>query len=90
MEEHLVHALAALVPLAQDGRALVGLVREGVQLPARHLAHGHQVRARPREGLAVHHRRAEALEVAVGEVEVGPSRARHGVLRRRRHRLTAR
>jgi hypothetical protein len=90
VELHLVHALAPLVPLAQNGRVLVRLVREAVQLPARHLAHGHQVRVGAREGVSVHHRRAEPLEIAVGEVEVRPSRGRHGGRSGRRHRLTAR
>jgi hypothetical protein len=83
MENHLVHAPAPLVPGPEDGGCLVGGVGEGIELAARDLAHGDQVRAGPRVKLRAHRRLAELLERAVDQEEVQPARDGHGVLRGR-------
>src|SRR5215510_709984 len=82
MEDHLVDALAALVPGPEDGRILVGGVGEGVELASGDLAHRDQMRARERVGLGPHHRLAELMERAVDQEVVEPARDGHRVLSR--------
>jgi len=57
---------------------------EVVELAAGDFAHLDEVRARAREGLGVHHRLAEELQVSVLQVEIHAPRRRHPVLRRLR------